>query len=242
MFVGSCILVILLSQSSEGIHNGVDARFDFWTFVASLRINGYHECGGSVIDSRIILTAAQCVKDIPVGKIAVRVGTPDVRRGGKIIKVAAMAVHENYGELKNDIALLWTRSSVLTTGVTTVKLADKEPVENEFPSNAGWGEKQLETFGSTKKLQNGVTKVQNRSMCSDELDEQVGADLLCTFYHQNDICPGDYGGPMIFANHLVGIAVQGHGCGYVVLPSLYTNVAHFRKWIDAKSEELKKNK
>ncbi|EDW87365.1 hypodermin-B [Drosophila yakuba] len=241
MWIGFCWVLILFARSSNGIYNGVEAKFDFWTFIASVWVNGYQECGGTVIDTRIILTAAQCVKNKPVKKITVRVGTPDIYRGGNVIKVTAMAVHENYKEWNNDIALLWLEKPVLSERVTNIPLPFKEPSENEYPSNAGWGEKLLESYVSPRKLQNGVTKIRPRSLCVDELVEPIGNELLCTFYAENDICPGDYGGPLILANKVVGIAVQGHGCGYAILPSLYTNVFHYLTWIEENSRELKKN-
>jgi len=244
MLVWSCIVLILFARSSNGIHNGVDAKFDFWTFIASVSINGYQQCGGTVIDDRIILTAAQCVKGIPVNNITVRVGSAFVNKGGEIIKVNAMVVHEKYEEYveSDDIALLWLRTSALSRRVTKIPLATIEPAPNDYPSNAGWGEKSLESDVLPKRLQNGVTKIHERKVCIQELIQPIGPELLCAFYTQNDICPGDYGGPLILANKLVGIAVTGHGCGYVGLPSLYTNVFHYLKWIDQNSKKLKKNK
>eukprot|EP00099_Drosophila_melanogaster_P017730 NP_608665.1 uncharacterized protein Dmel_CG4271 [Drosophila melanogaster] len=242
MLIGSCWVLILFARSSNGIYNGVEAKFDFWTFLASVWVSGYHECGGAVIDSRIVLTAAQCVKNKPVKRITVRVGTPDIYRGGRIIRVTALVVHENYKNWDNDIALLWLEKPVLSVRVTKIPLATKEPSENEYPSNAGWGEKLLESYVVTRKLQNGVTKIRPRSMCAEELVEPVGEELLCAFYTENDICPGDYGGPLVLANKVVGIAVQGHGCGFAVLPSLYTNVFHYLEWIEENAEKLIKNK
>ncbi|XP_017130163.1 trypsin beta isoform X1 [Drosophila elegans] len=242
MFFGYCIVLILLSRGTTGIQNGVDARLDLWTFIASVWVNGHQECGGSVIDNRIILTAAQCVKGIPVKNLTIRVGTSDLYKGGTIIEVTAMIVHEKYRELNNDIALLWLKTSATSDRVTKIPLTNSEPSEKEYPSNAGWGEKQLETFVAPRKLQNGVTKIQPRKLCIDELIEPIGNGLLCSFYSQNDICPGDYGGPLVLANKLIGIAVQGHGCGYANLPSLYTNVFHYLRWIDQNSKNIKKNK
>ncbi|XP_016976390.1 trypsin epsilon [Drosophila rhopaloa] len=242
MFFGSWFVLILLSRGTLGIQDGVDARFELWSFMASLWINGHHECGGTVIDNRIILTAAQCVADIPLKNLSVRVGTVDIYKGGSIIAVTAKIVHEKYRELNNDIALLWLKTSAVSDRVAKAPLTIKEPAEREFPSNAGWGERQLESYDAPRKLQNGVTKIHLRKFCSDELIETIGDNLLCSYYTQNDICPGDYGGPLILGNKLVGIAIQGHGCGYVNLPSIYTNVFHYLKWIDDNSKKIRKNK
>ncbi|XP_017075010.1 trypsin epsilon [Drosophila eugracilis] len=242
MLLASCIVLIFFLRSTPGIQLAVDASFKFWKFIASLWVNGYQECGGSVIDDHVVLTAAQCVKGIPAKNITVRVGTPSINRGGEIIQVTATVVHPNYKEWDNDIALLWLESSALSDRVSKIEITNSEPNEGEYPSNAGWGETGLEVYVMPKLLQKGVTKVKNRENCSEELIEPFGKEILCTHYKDNDICPGDYGGPLVLANKLVGIAVQGHGCGHVNLPSLYVNVFHYRKWIDQNLKKLKKNK
>lgn len=104
------------------------------------------------------------------------------------------------------------------------------------------GELDLENYDSPKLLYHGMAKVRNRTFCLEELAEPVSENLICTFYDNFDICPGDYGGPLIFSQRLVGIAVQGHGCGWTYLPALYTNVAKYQDWIKQNSEKLKKNK
>jgi trypsin len=50
-----------------------------------------------------------------------------------------------------------------------------------------------------------------------------------------DSCNGDSGGPLTRAQGpervLVGLVSWGKGCGLASVPGLYTNVAHYARWI-----------
>ncbi|KAH8289947.1 hypothetical protein KR018_008939 [Drosophila ironensis] len=246
MLLGSLVVVLLLGPPSIlGIHLGFDADITLWGFIASVRIEGYHECGGTLIHPRIIVTAAQCVFSKPVRDISVEMGTAVRGKGkGKIIPVTGLLVHEMFKNqsTQHDIALLWLKWSALGGRVRKLPLTEKEPKYQDFGSNAGWGERSLEQLGMPRHLHHGMTKIQTRNYCAEELRETVGEGMLCTFYDMYDICPGDYGGPLIYAGTLIGIAVEGHGCGYGSLPSLYTSVFSYRGWIQNGSNTLMKNK
>lgn len=66
--------------------NGQDAQRHAWPWQISLRVNGRHICGGSIIDSRWILTASHCVERNPsprgytvvVGKAILNLETRDL--------------------------------------------------------------------------------------------------------------------------------------------------------------------
>lgn len=43
------------------INGGSDADITEFPFLVSVRFNGIHSCGGSIIDERVILTIADCI-------------------------------------------------------------------------------------------------------------------------------------------------------------------------------------
>ena len=56
--------------------NGKDAKAHSWPWMVSLRYNGRHICGGSLIKVNWVVTAAHCVeRDRQIGSYTVVVGT-----------------------------------------------------------------------------------------------------------------------------------------------------------------------
>ena len=50
------------AQDSDKIVGGIEARPHSWPFIASIQTNSNHYafCGGTIIDSKTVLTAAHC--------------------------------------------------------------------------------------------------------------------------------------------------------------------------------------
>lgn len=71
------------------------------------RKNWTHNCGGSIITRRNVVTAAHCIANLPLNELSVVVGTNDLSNGGTRHLIAASLVHPNYVELQSsDIGII----------------------------------------------------------------------------------------------------------------------------------------
>jgi len=167
-------------------------------------------------------------------------------RGGKVYKVSDYIAHENYGGnfdvLWNDIAVikLETRLKYGPT-VKSIRVADKTPA----PGKIGW----ISGYGNTVPyraesyhLQELPEEILPFEKCQKLYDDNnlIGDDVLCTIWDDGfkSTCQGDSGGPLIIDNKVVGLVSFGEGCGRQGWPTIYTNVAAYRDWIEQASDDL----
>lgn len=130
------------------IVGGKDATEGQFPYQVSLRTRflKQHFCGGSIISSRFILTAAHCVEGIfskPNFVVAV-IGSIYRKKGGVTVKLNKITSHEEWdrSELVNDIALLRTAEEILfSSTIQPIALTSTDPSENgETPLFlSGWG-------------------------------------------------------------------------------------------------------
>ena len=94
----------LAASPADAIVGGYQAEDGQFPFMASIQTQGYgdgtagHFCGGSVIGSRWILTAAHCMVDTKPGDIQVGVGRTNIDdfSTGQTLAVDRIVVHPDY--------------------------------------------------------------------------------------------------------------------------------------------------
>ncbi|KAH6930000.1 hypothetical protein HPB50_007940 [Hyalomma asiaticum] len=102
------------------IVGGRDAYDGEFPWIVSLRINGQHECGGTIIGKRWILTAAHCLQRATLRNLRVRVGEYHLYQaesGHSSLDLAPekLLLHPLFGQpkrLSNDIGLLRLASDI----------------------------------------------------------------------------------------------------------------------------------
>ncbi|CAF3754548.1 unnamed protein product [Rotaria sp. Silwood1] len=235
------------------IVGGESAGTATWGWAVSISIAGRYLCGGSILSSSWIITAAHCVKDTTASQISIYVGSNIQWTGSQSRVVSHVYVHPNYSSVGyvNDIALLHLTSPLTMSDPnlsaiclnfvnSTIRMTEEWPSVNTTVVAIGWGT-MSESGSSPTSLQQVSLKIIDRqaSTCSNLIhDWQV---QLCAGVPNGnkDTCYGDSGGPlMMFTSNkqwvLVGITSNGVGCAQAEYSGVYTRVAAFENWINSK--------
>ncbi|KAG1702304.1 hypothetical protein DVH05_010094 [Phytophthora capsici] len=215
------------TQNSPRIYGGTAVDATKYPYVVQLTIDvedGKVLCGGTLIASQFVVTAAQCVSEKPTSITATM--------GSVVRTVRSYKIHPDYDDdtLDNDIAVLKLRSTV---DIKTVRLAKANESDNKVGTAAvvfGWGETE------SGKPSSGLKKVSLRlisnSDCRKANDDQIAitSGMLCAWGGEGkDSCQGDGGGPLFANGILVGIVSFGWECGET--PGVYVRVASYRDFI-----------
>ncbi len=253
------------TSDSDMIVGGWPAKDNEWPWQVRLYENPGDEwgfCGGSLIDSQWVLTAAHCVPGVT--SLTVGYGSVD-RAKQKRVDSAIVVSHPGYNTTnnsENDIALVKLAKPVkFTKGAAKVSLANNDQYKASFGETAyvtGWG-MLLEQEKLDKKYPDGKipwgefvpmrlmevdVKVQDLGDCRANYGDGVAIPVghLCAGYAPGgkDSCQGDSGGPLVIQDAKsktgwtqLGVVSFGVGCARPKLYGAYTRVDFFRKWIKA---------
>ncbi|XP_076394333.1 transmembrane protease serine 9 [Megachile rotundata] len=223
-----------LGDLESRIVGGRDASSGMFPYQVSLRQNGRHFCGGSIISSRYILTAAHCVEGMNNLKaMSVVVGTNQLNSGGVSYGVEKAVYHKDYDEyyLVNDVAVIRVdRNIAFNNLVKPISLASGS---NSYDGSAcilsGWG--RVQAGGNIpNNLQYINLNVLSVAQCK-KTHSNVRSSHICTFTKYGEgACNGDSGGPLVVNGVQVGVVSFGIPCG-VGKPDVYTRVSSFVSWI-----------
>ncbi|KAJ7320600.1 hypothetical protein JRQ81_020111 [Phrynocephalus forsythii] len=254
VIVLKCLACGSRSRYSSRIVGGNASLPQQWPWQASLQFQGYHLCGGSIITSWWILTAAHCVYDLYLPNAwSVHVGFVILEENAvNPYVVDKIIYHNNYKPktMKNDIALIKLANPLALNGLV-------EPIclpnfGEHFPEGkmcwiSGWGANLTFVLkpGDTSETMNyaGVPLISNKVCNHREVyGGIVAASMLCAGYLKGgiDTCQGDSGGPLVCEDlntwKLVGTTSFGMGCAEENKPGVYSRITSFLDWIHEQME------
>merc|ERR1711971_1423950 len=199
-------------------------------------------CGGTLISSTHVLTAAHCTQS-DASSIAVILGEHNIADSDfNRVNVAEIINHPEYnsGTTDNDYAILRLASPVTFTNEVSPACLPAD-LSNTFAgvlaTVTGWGT--LSSGGSQPTvLQEVDVTVTTNTACKNAYgSSMIPANMICAADSGKDSCQGDSGGPMIAPENgrqaLIGVVSWGYGCAMEAYPGVYARVTEKMDWIVA---------
>ncbi|XP_010600173.1 serine protease 57 [Loxodonta africana] len=239
------LMVLLRLPGSWGAHiiGGHEVAPHSRPYMASVRFEGQHHCGGFLLRAQWVVSAAHCFSNRdPVDGLVV-LGAHDLRipePTQQVFSIKEAFRHPDYqlSSHANDICLLKLNgSAVLGSDVGLLKLPRRGaglPKAEARCRVAGWG--------FTSDFQDappGLMEVEVRVLgldaCNSSWSGQLSPAMLCT--HSGDrqrrgFCTADSGGPLVCKSRAHGlVSFSGFWCGDPKYPDVYTQVSAFVTWI-----------
>ncbi|KAH6629012.1 extracellular trypsin protease [Boeremia exigua] len=227
----------------EDIVGGTAAAAGEFPYIVSLQSGGSHFCGGSLVDSRTVITAAHCTVGQSVSSLTIRAGSLQRSSGGTVVRVSSIKSHPNYasgGQYNNDIAV-WKLATAIPTsstiGYVALPAANSDPAAGSTVSVAGWGTTSSGGSSLPAALRRVDVPIVARSTCRNNYSAaEVTDNMVCAGLTAGgkDSCQGDSGGPLVNASkQLIGVVSWGYGCASPNQPGVYSRVSTLLSFVNA---------
>ncbi len=266
MVLSTVCAVSLAHAEKTRIINGKSAHITSYPWLASLYIGSQSDpnngggCGGSLIASRWVLTAAHCFLNEAGDQVATGTAArttvtlnssninENISGNAVVADVSRVIVHPSYNPNTAtsansndfDIALVELSAAV---NITPVRLFTGDVPSSVPVIVAGWGATVGDGSSTSDDLLATQLLTSKASACSVAHGELITSNMFCaggyTDTDSSDTCQGDSGGPLFIRLHQgalqLGITSFGGsdsaGCGTPGSPGVYANIGQLYGFI-----------
>ncbi|XP_072213726.1 granzyme M-like [Excalfactoria chinensis] len=193
----------LAARSHLHIIGGHEAEPHSRPYMVSVQSKGMHACGGALLNSRWVLTAAHCIRQsADLSRLTVVVGLHRLRerRDTQSFSIRAACPHPGYNKetMEDDLLLLQLEGKVKRNKKhRPIALMRREPAVGAVCSLAGWGGRR----GLSNALQELEVAVLDVRMCNNSRfwNGDLTPTMICFQGRGRGEAPtkGDSGGPLV---------------------------------------------
>lgn len=255
LLLAACLACPRPAQALERIVGGNQTDVTTWPSTVALLSHGTADditsqfCGGTLIASRWVLTAAHCTRGKTASQIDAVTGRSDMNTStGQRIQVQAIHEHPSYspGDEDSDLALLYLSGASTQPAMGLVSQNDPEgrTADGTQGITVGWGDTVSGSGAGSVVLRQVMVPIipTATANAADWYNGAVTANMFAAGYAAGtkDSCQGDSGGPYMVPDGgsgwiLAGAVSWGEGCADPKRPGIYTRLSKFRTWIDGKT-------
>ncbi|CAF3522760.1 unnamed protein product [Adineta steineri] len=240
-------------KHQQRIVGGEAAQPHSWPWTVSIQAFIGHNCGGALINSEWVLSAAHC----PLHSIStVHIGLHNISSLAPIIRnVSKVVVHPDFvppPQHINDIALLRLSSPVdfaaagVHAGISCLPTQSNDlnyPKTGTRLAVVGWGRLVYNGAAAKELQQVRVMTIDNDDQrCNNSIYDKQRQFCALVDGGGKDACQGDSGGPIHqwLDDHWeqVGIVSYGTGCAAATNPGIYTRLSYYHDWIQKTINEI----
>lgn len=200
-----------------------------YPWMVSITYRYFFICGGTIISSKFVLTAAHClVKTRSSRQIRVKFFS-------KHIQIRRTFLHPRFLSYGPDAALIQLQDA-LDSSLAPVCFSSRPPPALGTPVMVLGRGRVQETGPLSEGLHSAIIEVLSNETCTYAYGIHFNSEYVCagTSTGVPDTCHGDSGGPLLYQIegrwHQMGIVSFGNGCGKPKFPGVYSKVNSFYGW------------
>lgn len=213
-------------------------------------INDESVCGGALVSSTHVISAAHCFEGFATSKVQAWAGITEMsdRSDANRLPIKSIAVHPAYdpSTFANDIAVVTLKVPVparlrtATIGLPAKVDTNTWPALDATATVTGWGESDVEVASASNTLQAAVVDIMaspSAATCGQYGAAYLPDKQICAGVIEGgvDACSGDSGGPLTMYIEgepvLAGVSSTGLECGLAGYPGLYVRITSYLPWL-----------